>query len=251
MTHKDFFYVRPEDVFEDSLTLLKDESHHLIHVHRKKIGDFFAAVDGNGTVYECQIQEVVKDRLKARIIKKRRNLGEPIFRLTLAVAVLKGGRFDFVVEKGTEIGVSRFVPVLSSRVIGSEHSDKPRRWQRIALAAMKQSGRSCLPGLELPVLFERVCENASDYDLKLIAHEKYHGQNLNTIFKNIVQKRDLDFMKSGILLIGPEGGFTDEEVDFAAECGFTAFTLGSRRLRSETAALIGAALILDRMGELS
>ncbi|MFQ5863987.1 MAG: RsmE family RNA methyltransferase [bacterium] len=251
MAQKDFFYVRPEDVVKDSLTLQKDEFHHLIHVHRKKTGDSFLAIDGIGTLYDCQIEELEKDSLKARILKKRRNVGEPVFQLTLALALLKKARFDWVVEKGTEIGISKFIPVLSNQIVVSEYACKPERWQRIALAAMKQCGRSCLPTIETPKPIETICENCFDYGLKLIAHEKYSGHNLNDIFKSLAQKSHLEFIKSGILLLGPEGGFTDEEVEMALRYGFSAFTLGSRRLRSETAALVGSALILDRMDELS
>ncbi|MFQ5823610.1 MAG: RsmE family RNA methyltransferase [bacterium] len=250
MNHRDFFYVRPQDVAEDFLTLQKEEVYHLIRVQRKKIGEGFLAVDGIGTVYDCQIEDLKKDFLKARILKKRRNVGEPVFQLTLALCILKKGRFEWVIEKGTEIGISKFIPVHSNRTIVSENYSKLKRWERIALAAMKQCGRSCLPTIESPKPVDTVCENCLDYGLKLIAHEKKSGQNLDNIFKSLDENTNLDYIKLGVLLIGPEGGFTDEEVKMATEFGFSAFTLGPRRMRSETAALIGSALILDRIGEL-
>ncbi|MFQ6116348.1 MAG: RsmE family RNA methyltransferase, partial [bacterium] len=197
MAHNDFFYVHPEDVAEGFVTLQKDEFHHLIHVHRKRIGDSFLAVDGVGTVYDCQIEELKRDSLKARILKKRRNVGEPVFQLTLALAILKKARFDWVVEKGTEIGICKFIPVLSSRSTVGEDSGKPNRWQRIALAAMKQCGRSYLPAIESPIPLETVCEQCSTPGLKLIAHEKYSGQSLNNIFKALAQKTNLESMRSG------------------------------------------------------
>jgi 16S rRNA (uracil1498-N3)-methyltransferase len=245
MEAKELFYVNPEDVNPGHLQLRGDEFHHLIHVFRKGVGAKFSATDGAGSFFDCEIDSVETQSLSARIIKKRRFVGEPLFKLTLALAILKKGRFEWVVEKATEVGVSSFVPVLTERTILPGNSIDRQRCSRIALSAMKQSWRSILPTVSEPQKFETLCENAGDYDLKVLAHEKTTERSVD-----LIQAAPDHRLKSGVLCIGPEGGFTDREIDLARESGFTLFGMGPRRLRAETAALVGAALVLDRLGEL-
>ncbi|HEX9655093.1 MAG TPA: RsmE family RNA methyltransferase [bacterium] len=242
----DLFYVFPEDVQPDFLTIVGDEFHHLTHVLRKRAGDSFLATDGRGAVFECRIDELQKNRLRAQITKKRRLVGEPVFKLTLALAILKKGRFEWVLEKATEVGVSSFVPLMTERTIPQTNAISPKRCAGITLAAMKQSFRSVLPTVADVQNFTATCKQAGDYDVKLLAHEQSSDSNLDQVLSN----SDPRYVKSGIVCIGPEGGFTDEEVELAQRSGFAVFGLGPRRLRSETAAIVAAALILDRMGEL-
>ncbi|NIR50382.1 16S rRNA (uracil(1498)-N(3))-methyltransferase [candidate division KSB1 bacterium] len=250
MSRSEFFYVRPNDVYSNYLRLRKDEFHHLVHVYRRKRGDIFSAVDGKGHVYECQIEEVLTEELEARIVKKARYVGEPYFQLTTALAVPKKDRFELLVEKGTEVGISKFIPLLTERTVVKVKSIRLNRCQKIALAAMKQSRRSVLPAIEQPSSFEKLCQHAEGYNLKLLAHEKTEHRNLDDLLQTSKTKNRLKYAKTGILCIGPEGGFTDEEARLATKHGFATFGLGPRRLRAETAALIASVLVLDRMGEL-
>ncbi len=248
MVERELFYVSPEDVFDDILRLQRQEVHHLVNVHRKKKGDFFIAVDGKGTGYDCEIESFDKNTLTAKILKKQRFYGEPLFKLTLALGIPKKSRFEWVIEKATEIGVMSIIPLLTNRTAWKEQSLKPQRCQRIALAAMKQSCRSFLPEIRPAMRFDSLCENSTDFDIKFLAHEKETSKNLHEIFRfeeNLSQR-----IKSGIVCIGPEGGFTSEEIELANSSGFFTIGLGPRRLRTETAALAVASLILDRMGEL-
>jgi 16S rRNA (uracil1498-N3)-methyltransferase len=245
MDAQDIFYVHPQDVGFDSLTIRGDEFHHLTHVFRKKSGERFAAVDGRGNYFDCAIELAEKDFLRARILKKKRLFSEPLFKLTLALALLKKGKFEWVVEKATEVGVSSFIPLQTEHTIPQSHSINPKRCQRIALAAMKQCRRSILPAVAPVQSFEELCRNAGEFDLKLLAHEKAADASLDQILANGSR-----YPKSGVLCIGPEGGFSADEEQQARESGFAIFGMGPRRLRSETAAIIGAALVLDRLGEL-
>lgn len=248
MPHEDYFYVRPEDVQGDTLILRKDEMHHLVRVRRKKIGSPFLAIDGQGILYQCLVEQLHTQAVHARILKRRRRVGEPNFQLTLAFALTKGRKFDWVVEKGTEIGISKFIPIVTERTVVPEDSVKSRRWQRIALAAMKQCGRSYLPEVQASQPIGAIWQNSGDYALKLLAHEKSSAA-LSQIIEQFLENRHLRNRKSGILLIGPEGGFTETEVQAGLEVGFRKLGLGPRRLRSETAALLGTALILEKLGE--
>lgn len=247
----EFCYVRPEDVGGDALTLQKDEVHHLTRVLRKNKHDLICAVDGRGNAYECEIESFEKTSLKARILKRRRLQGEPVFHLTLAVAIPKKDRFEWILEKGTELGVARFVPVLTERTVTNGKAVKPQRCQRILLSAMKQCRRSVLPALEATLQFSEVCRTSGRFHLSLLAHEKRPDLKLEDAIARKTDSGKPENANTGILLIGPEGGFTEAEVAEARDAGFGIFGLGPRRLRTETAALTGAALILDRMGELS
>jgi len=248
MVERELFYVSPEDVFHDTLRLQRQEVHHLLNVRRKKKGDFFIAVDGKGSGYDCEIESFDKNTLTAKILKMHRFYGEPLFKLTLALAIHKKSRFEWVIEKATEIGVINIIPLLTKRTILSERALKPQRFKQIALSAMKQSCRSFLPTITPAKKFESLCEDSSNFGVKLIAHEKETRKNLNEILQfdeNVLQR-----IRSGIVFIGPEGGFTNEEIELANSSGFSTFGLGPRRLRTGTAALVAASLILDRMGEL-
>lgn len=245
MPDRDFFYVRPQDVGGERLFLRADEAHHLSRVHRKAVGETFFAVNGEGLTFECLVEELGRDGLTAQIVKTHRRWGEPQFRLTLAVALTKKRGFEWVVEKGTEVGVASFLPVVSARSVVRPGEHKVGRWERIALAAMKQCGRSCLPSVASVRSIDEFFGDRGDYDVKLVAHEKQSGRDLDEAL------RDVRTPRSGLLLVGPEGGFTEDEVNRAERSGFFSLGLGPRRLRTETAALVGAALILNAMGEFS
>ena len=242
------YYVLPPDVEEPFLTLGQDESHHLATVNRANVGDYFVAVDGKGTAYRCVIEKVAKE-VRARIIDKTDAAGEPLFQLTLAVGMPKRSRFEWVIEKGTEIGVAAFAPLITERTIVKESDSRMNRLHRIRLAAMKQSRRSRLPTIDKPLPLEVLCESSGQYDIKVIAHEKQEQRNLGSFFFEVGKNQRTPSLKTGILCVGPEGGFTDEEIACARGHGFVDVGLGARRLRTETAAILGACLILDRVGE--
>jgi 16S rRNA (uracil1498-N3)-methyltransferase len=249
MNNLDVYHVRPEDVHDKHLQLQQSEAHHLIHVNRRRVRDQFIAVDARGTAYRCEVEQIA-DILIARILERIDSFGEPTFRLTLAVAVPKKNRMDWIIEKGTEIGVTQFAPMTTSRSIVKEASVRIDRLTRIGMAAMKQCRRSVLPSIDQAESFEAICRKADDYDMKLLAHEKQTKTSLFDLIADRNASAHTGVIRSGILCIGPEGGFSPEEVAFAGECGFDSFGLGQRRLRTETAALVAATIILDKMKEL-
>ncbi len=241
--HQDFFYVNPEDVQKSHLILKDEEFHHAVHVHRKQINQIIWAVNGRGLAYECLVTDIKKDALVAKILNMYHNLSEPAFKLHLGFALIKGSKIDWLIEKCTEVGVSAFLPFISSRTESNVTSTKIQRWQRLTLSAMKQCGRSWKPKIEDPQHFEKLCKNFTG-EVKLIAHEAEEQFSLK---KYLARYNNKNVPQSGIILIGPEGGFTDQEIMLAISCGFQPISLGSRRLRSETAAVVGAALLLSEM----
>jgi 16S rRNA (uracil1498-N3)-methyltransferase len=238
MAHIQQFYVSPENVKEQVLYLVGDEVRHALRVLRKKVGETITAVDGRGNRYRGFLKEIKKDRVVVDITHAQIDVEKPHHHLTLAQAVPRGLRFDWVIEKGTEIGVSSFQPILSRYSIAHPGS-RLERWHKLALSAMKQSGRCRCPNVVPPLPFPDVLRNYADASL-LIAHED-----------GIHFEIDLIANPSRIILfVGPEGGFSQEELSQAKSNGAVVVTLGGYRLRSETAALVGAIKILDAVGQL-
>jgi 16S rRNA (uracil1498-N3)-methyltransferase len=259
MSRREFFYAPPERFTAETIALERDEHAHLVRVLHHQIGDKVVVVDGAGLAAESEIVEIGKTVTRVRIIKKSRRLGEPFLHLTLAQAVPKGNRFDWVIEKATEIGVSAFIPLICEHSEVTPGPAKNERWHRLALAAMKQSCRSICPAISEPVMFGALCRRASslpaayaagqsgrlrEFDFVLIAHEGA-GDPLPQLVNRSPRPR------IGLVMIGPEGGFSDAEVKIARDAGITFFGMGPRRLRAETAGLVAAMKLLSAFGELN
>lgn len=236
--HLEQFFVRPEDVAEGFLTLKDDEAWHILKSKRKQIGNDIRAVDGQGNGYHGVIHALYKDRIVVAITHRDWRQNEPEIQLTLALGLIKGDRFDWVVEKGTEIGVSRFIPVLSDFTVAV--SARLPRWRNVAIAAMKQSGRSVLPEILAPMPFSDLI--ALPFDRKLLVHPLPTGENASAWLEKARPRTVL-------LVVGPEGGFSDSELA-RAKGEFATLALGQRRLRSETAAVVASTLVLASLNEM-
>jgi 16S rRNA (uracil1498-N3)-methyltransferase len=238
-----YFYA-PEDCFRgDSVVLPPDEARHATRVLRHREGDEIIVVDGIGGWFRVRLDHAVRDAAAGTIVERRRDEGEPSFSLTIALAPLKNpSRFETFLEKAVELGVGRVIPLLSERA--ERHRIKTARAENIIIAAMKQCGRSRLTELTEPMSFDQVISGAED-QVRMICHEGT-DRNDDGIVSRLMTLRHV----AGVsVLVGPEGGFTDEEVARAAEHGFTAVSLGPRRLRAETAAIAAAVAVtlsLDR-----
>lgn len=234
----DYFYVKQEDISSHEFILRGDQSKHLVRVMRKDIGDRIFVTDGNDTMYEAVIVEFGKSDTRCEIAAIHRKYNEPSLEVTLAVSLLKNpARFDYLVEKATELGVRAIIPLLSERTI-PQH-EKHDRLEKIALAAMKQCGRSWLPRIQPLQKYGTVVENSSHWPLKFIPHEK--TDSFHTISSELKHHEDVHSL---LILIGPEGGFSENEVALAEHNGFKPISLGLRRLRTETAAVVTLAELL-------
>jgi 16S rRNA (uracil1498-N3)-methyltransferase len=250
MPRREFFYAPPENFSSDSVTLAGEEHQHLVRVLHHKLGDRVSVVDGAGVAADGEIVEIGRTATRLRIIKRMRRLGEPFLHLTLAQAIPKGNRFDWVIEKATEIGVSAFIPLISERSEITPGAGKNERWRRLALAAMKQSCRSVCPTISEPAMFGAICRRVTfkgisgrEFDFALLAQEE-SADPLPQLASRAPK------LHSGLVMIGPEGGFSDGELQIAREAGIPFLGLGSRRLRAETAGLVAATKILAALGEL-
>jgi 16S rRNA (uracil1498-N3)-methyltransferase len=227
----DFFYVKPEDVTPISLVIRDEESKHLVRVLRKTIGDRIFATDGNDTMYEGVITEIGKSDTRCDIDAMHKKYHESHLDVTLAVSLLKNpARFDYLVEKATELGVRIIIPIICENTI--PHHEKHNRLKKIALAAMKQCGRSWLPRIQPTQLFETLVNNSTQWTSRLIPHEKADiSQSISLLMPHREE------VQSILIAVGPEGGFSDEEITLAMHARFNPVSLGPRRLRTETAAV--------------
>ena len=232
----DYFYCSPDKIVKDSALIDGEEFAHLVHVMRKKEGDEIRVVDGLGTAYDVRLADVKNKRALGLITTTQQHHHEPSTAVTLAVAILKNpSKYDFLVEKVTELGVREIVPLKTERTI-PDHA-KVDRWQKLALAAMKQTGRAYLPQVRELISLDGLLAAERPFDLKVIAHQE--GKGLTRYEKTFLPR-----YKSTIVLIGPEGGFSDDEVRRCVAAGYIPVSLGERRLRTETAAIVMSALAI-------
>jgi 16S rRNA (uracil1498-N3)-methyltransferase len=238
------FYVPPENVGSSFLTLTGEEARHAVKVLRHKKGDLILASDGRGRSFEAEVSSVSPALLKARIVKTETGKNEPNAQVSLAVGLTKGEKLDWLVEKATEIGVSAVYPFFarfSEVKWGKEQIAKNEaRWKRLALAAFKQSGRSVIPPVEILGNLAEVTDRGKEGEL-LTAHPSAEAKPVAAC---------LGEGRKVMGVIGPEGGFSPEEVEALQKSGSKLIALGPRRLRTETAGLVMLAQILTVKAEL-
>lgn len=221
----------------------------MTRVLRCRKGETISVVDGCGLRYRVMIEQIGRNSVEGKILNQVRRENEPVANLTLAGSIPAGTKMDWVIEKCTEVGVRSFIPVLSEHTL-VEFGDRAKvkrklaRWNKIAIAAMKQSLRCFLPKIEEPLELANLVQKTGDYDMSLVANLKPESKSLKEIFQSETLPRDI------LLLVGPEAGFTEEELDLCLGRGFIPVKLGPRRLRAETACLTFCALVLSHLGDL-
>lgn len=241
------FYAPSENISQTTIVLPPDESKHAVAVLRLAGGDLVLVTDGLGIAWRGSIVESTARRVTVSVLSQHRNFGEPSVRLTLAAGLSTAAKFDTLVQKGTEVGVSRFVPVITDRSKAKiedprKAQSKIARLERVALAAMKQCRRSYRPDIAAPESLTDFLAASDPEAVRLIFHPTADGVGLSGI-------RIPEGSRRLTVLIGPEAGFSDEEVALARGVGFQPVSLGERILRTETAGPVIAALVLARLGE--
>ncbi|MDE0143892.1 MAG: 16S rRNA (uracil(1498)-N(3))-methyltransferase [Caldilineaceae bacterium] len=219
-------------------------SHQLRSVLRLEPGSVITLLDGSGAAYPTRIDSLNAAEATGRVLAKQLVRSEPDLQLTLYQCVLKRERFEWVLQKGTELGVSRFVPVISSRTVvrpAARLLSKYERWSAIVREAAEQSRRGRLPAIEDPLPWREALEQGAG--LRLMAWEEARTGG-SGLLPEAAGARCIS------LLVGPEGGISLEEATAATERGWLPLSLGPRVLRAETAAVAAAAVVLHTAGEL-
>jgi 16S rRNA (uracil1498-N3)-methyltransferase len=242
------FFIPPKSIHDNRVLLRGTIVHQIRDVLRMRPGDEIVLLDNSGWAHRTELVTLDRDTVRGRVVEKWKLETEPAARITLYQGLLKGQKFEWVLQKGTEIGIAAFVPVLAARcVIGSldDVSDtRIERWEKIIVEAAEQAGRASLPHLSAAILFSHACENAVRGGLSLIPWEGEHSRGLREALQQVPKSKEIN------LLIGPEGGFAEEEIATAQGYGILPVSLGSRILRAETAGLVATAAILYELGDL-
>ena len=242
------FFVPRGSIRARNVTLGPELAHRLGRVLRLKRGDRVVFSEGGPRDFEAQITAVSGQALTAVVVAERDSPPEPAVHLTLYQSLIRQNRFDLVLEKGTELGVGRFVPMVAARCqVQGENGEpspaKAERWARLVLEAAEQCGRGRLPAVASPQPFAEAVRDAAG--TKLLPYEAARTRGLSAYLRGLDRHpREVS------LFIGPEGGFVPSEIALAEAEGAVIVTLGARVLRSETAGIVAAALVLDALGEM-
>ena len=244
------FYAPPSAFSRDAVQLETDEARYLREVLRLKVGEQVFVFNGEGKEFRCTIEEARRDSALLKVVEEvgPSRLESPLtFRL--AVALLKGEKFDLVVQKATELGVIKITPVITKLADirlrdQSDATKRIKRWQRIALEAAKQSGRTVVPEVDEPQPFSKLVSETLSASVRLMFSER-DGVSLVRAVQPHQQA-----VESLTALVGPEGGWSDEELDLGRKHDWQVITLGGRTLRAETAAIAVTTLLQHLFGDL-
>ena len=242
------FFVPTSCINDNEVVFEKEQAHQMRSVLRLRPGQRVVALDNAGSEYEVELTVLEKDEAAGTITAKRRAAGEPRVHITLFQAMLARDKFELVLQKCTEVGAVRVVPVITERTIARSSTikeNKLTRWRQIVTEAAEQSRRGLIPRLDKPQSLQQVFEELSEFDLSLIACVDERKASLGeTLVSGNEPPANI------ALLIGPEGGFAESEIELAHQRGAASFGLGPRILRTETAAVVATSLILYELGDM-
>jgi 16S rRNA (uracil1498-N3)-methyltransferase len=239
------FFIPPESFARDTVTITDGAARQITRVLRLKPGEHIVVLDNTGWEYETIIDSISRDEVIGKIARKALGAAEPCISVTLCQALITVDKFEFVLQKGTELGVSAFWPFISGRCVAAKPSEeKIVRWQAVIREATEQCGRTILPILYPTVDFEQLCQPSPVPTIILWEHE--------TSYRISKALRSREFKETRLLrlFVGPEGGFTEIEVELARQQGIVPVGLGKRILRAETAGLAAVSAIMYEMREL-
>ncbi len=241
------FYIDPRQINGDTVELTTEESRHVRTVLRLQPGDEIELVDGSGSAYSARIRSISGSRVQAMVHASFHPASESALELTIAVGFLKEKKMDLLVRHLTELGITRFQPLWTERAIArpsqSRLESRMDRWHSIAREAVKQSRRAMAPEIAWPLPYEEMLHAVRPSQTKIIFWEKAR-QPLTATLNPKQDSRD------AFVMIGPEGGFSENEGQTAVDCGFIPVWLGPRILRSETAAITVCALFQFLFGDM-
>ena len=227
------FFVDPSSVVDDTVRISGDDAFHIARSLRMAVGDELVVCDGCGFEYSCTLSRIRDQECECRILDKRSVLSESRVRATLYMAYPKGDKLETVIQKAVELGAVSIVPFESSRCVKkpkAEKADKQtERLLKIAREAAKQCGRGILPTVEQPVRFSDMLLSAAKADLVLFCYEGEGTESLKSVLEKNSDVKDI------AVIVGCEGGFSEDEARLCREAGFASVNLGPRILRCETA----------------
>jgi 16S rRNA (uracil1498-N3)-methyltransferase len=235
------YFVNPEQMTEHHVTITGDDVNHIAKVMRSRVGDEIICCNGRGRDVVGAIESIAEGEVHVRILQETLKNRELPVQVTIAQGLPKGDKMELVIQKGTELGAFSFFAFTSQRTVVKLDDKKERkrleRWRKIAKEAAEQSHRSQIPHIEDVRTWKELLASVPGFHYALLAYEKEEEIALARILKEVPEGASI------LLVIGPEGGFDEREVEEAEAAGLTIVSLGRRILRAETAPLYGLSCI--------
>lgn len=241
------FFVKSGDIEGDHVYIDGKDAHHILNVLRLCRGEKIIISDGTNE-YLTIIEELLNNKIRLEILENINTNSESSINITLFQGLPKADKMELIIQKCTELGVKSFIPVSTKySVVNIDEKNREKkiyRWQKISYEASKQSGRVIVPDVYMPVAFKEAVERIAEYDLCLILYEKEKSTGLKDVLTGLEDVRNI------AIFIGPEGGFSEEEIMLAMEYGARPVTLGPRILRTETAGIVACSIIMYELGDI-
>ena len=239
------FFVRPEQISGKEAYIEGPDWNHAANVLRVRPGEQVLLSAGEDWDYLCTVREVDRtgQRVLLSVLEENRDTRELPVKISLYQGLPKSDKMELIIQKAVELGAARVIPVETARCVvkldRKKAESKRSRWQAISESAAKQSGRSVIPEVAMPMPFAAALKEAADSDIRLIPYENAEGmERTRRILESVVPGQKI------AVFIGPEGGFEETEIRQAEEAGFEAVTLGKRILRTETAGFVVLSLLM-------
>lgn len=230
------FYIPQDQIKDDEVSISGSEHHHLRNVLRIGPKEIIRIIDGYGTVYIAKVLHANSELSCAKILNQE-YYERKTPKITLFQGIPKNDRMTLILQKTTELGVNKIIPITTERSLQEPSKTRIERWQNIVISATKQSKRVWLPKIYDLMPFEKSLNNIQSNTLSLLFWENENEQHIKSVLQQTSN------VESIAVLVGPEGGFTDKEANDAIECGCIPVSLGSNTLRTETAAIAAITII--------
>jgi 16S rRNA (uracil1498-N3)-methyltransferase len=248
------YFIPPEQFHEATVTITGSDAHHIIRVMRSQLGDKVICSNGFNREAIVTLTSLEKETVEADVLEELALTNEALIEVWIAQSLPKGDKLETVIQKNTEIGAARFIPFVSERTIVQYDEKKAvklqERWHKIAKEAAEQAHRNRVPEITKPLTWKQTLQLVANVDLALICYEKESGLQLKQLLGQTFSQDVTSPSGKVLLLVGPEGGFSEKEINEAITAGCHSISLGARILRTETAAMVALTCILYETGEM-
>lgn len=239
------FFINEEQIEEDEIRIIGEDVNHIKNVLRLTIGENICICNKETSKsFMCKILSFDNSEVKCEVLEEILKTTEPNTYIHIFQGLPKSDKFEWIIEKCTEIGVKEITPVFMKRTIvkldEKDRNKKLSRWQKVAEVASKQSKRDCILSVNPIINFQNIFEKLKDYDILLVAYENEKENALKTVISKLKKRENIKIA----VIIGPEGGIDETEINLCKENNFIPVTLGKRILRTETAPIVIASNIL-------